>query len=331
MAATDFKDYYQTLGVNKSATGDEIKKAFRKLAVKYHPDRNPGNKAAEERFKEISEAYEILSDPEKRQKYDQFGQYWQQAGQGGWPGQGGARNVDFGGFDFSQYSTFEDFINELIGGFSTSSNTQGRSYYRSPGGATGFGNRYGGFDGFGAETRGADRESPLKLTFAEAFNGVQKRLNLGNEVIDVRIPAGAKNGSRVRVRGKGQSSPVNQQRGDLYLKIVLTPHGFFQFDGDNLLCEVPITPDEAALGTAIKVPTPDGNVTVKVPAGVSSGQTLRLKGKGWPLPKKGRSDQLVRLEIETPKSLSTLEKDCYEKIRKNRSYDPRQKLHKVKL
>ena len=96
MAATDFKDYYQTLGVNKSATGDEIKKAFRKLAVKYHPDRNPDNKAAEERFKEISEAYEILSDPEKRQKYDQFGQYWQQAGQSGWPGQGGARNVDFG-------------------------------------------------------------------------------------------------------------------------------------------------------------------------------------------------------------------------------------------
>ena len=331
MAATDFKDYYQTLGVNKSATGDEIKKAFRKLAVKYHPDRNPGNKVAEEKFKEISEAYEILFDPEKRQKYDQFGQYWQQAGQGGWPGQGSARNVDFGGFDFSQYSTFEDFINELIGGFSASSSTQGRSYYRSPGGPTEFGSNYGGFDGFGAETRGADRETTLKLTFAEAFNGVQKRLNLGNEVIDVRIPAGAKQGSRVRIRGKGQPSPINQQRGDLYLKVVLTSHSFFKFEGDNLLCEVPITPDEAVLGTAINVPTPDGMVTVKVPAGVSSGQTLRLRGKGWPLPKKGRSDQLVRLEIETPKSLSTIEKDCYEKIRSNRSYDPRQKLQQVKL
>ena len=320
MAATDFKDYYATLGVSKSATADEIKKAFRKLAVKYHPDRNPGNKEAEERFKEISEAYEVLFDAEKRQKYDQFGQYWKQASQGGWP-PGGA-GVDFGGFDFSQYSNFEDFINELLGRFSTPGGPQGRTYYRTGTGGAGYSD-FGDFGGFGSQTPSADREATLRLTFSEAFRGVQKRLALGNETIDVRIPPGAKQGSRVRVRGKGQPSSQGQQRGDLYLKINLEPHPFFQFEGDNLVCEVPITPDEAVLGAAIEVPTPDGMVTVKVPPGVHSGQSLRLRGKGWTQPKDGRSDQLVRLIIDTPKTLSDSEREYYEKIRASRSYNPR--------
>ncbi|MFM7191744.1 MAG: DnaJ domain-containing protein, partial [Microcystaceae cyanobacterium] len=250
MPETNFKDYYAILGVSKSAQEDEIKKTFRKLALKYHPDRNPGDKAAEEKFKEISEAYEVLSDPEKRQKYDQFGQYWQQAGQGGWGGQAGP-NVDFGGFDFSQYGNFDEFINELLGRFNTPGGA-GRSYsYRSSGGP-GF-NDFGGFGntGFGNQAPNADREASLKLSFAEAFHGVQKRLNLGNEIIDVRIPAGAKAGSRVRVKGKGQVNPLNQQRGDLFLVIELEPHPFFQFEGDNLVCEVPLAPDEAVLGASI--------------------------------------------------------------------------------
>lgn len=328
MASTDFKDYYAVLGINKSASSDEIKKAFRKLAVKYHPDRNPGDKTAEDRFKEISEAYEVLSDSEKRQKYDQFGQYWQQAGQANW----GAGNpgADIG-FDFSQYGNFEEFINELLGRFATPGGGQSRSYYRTAP-TPGTGNRDFGFQtDFGTQPPPGDREATLKLTWAEAFQGVQKRLSLGNEVIDVRIPAGAKQGSRVRVKGKGQASPYSAQRGDLYLSIELEPHAFFQFEGENLVCEVSITPDEAVLGTAIEVPTPDGLVTVKVPPGISSGQSLRLRGKGWKKPKGDRSDQLVKVVIEVPKQISETERDYYEKIRSVRTEDPRSRLKNVHL
>jgi len=341
MAATDFKDYYAILGLNKTATGDEIKKTYRRLARKYHPDMNPGDKQAEARFKEVSEAYEVLSDSEKRQKYDQFGQYWKQAEQG-WP-QGGSAGVDFGGVDFSQYGSFDDFINALLGrmndpGSRTNpggGNRRTYTYRTSPGGTTGF----SGFDGFndfsGFDNRtgaaATDKEATITLTLSEAFHGVQKRLNLGNEVIDVRIPPGAKSGSRIRVRGKGTVSPYNQQRGDLYLIVELQAHSFFQFEGDNLICEVPITPDEAVLGASMEVPTPDGTVTVNVPAGVRSGQSLRLRGKGWPNPKGGRSDQLVRLVIVTPKDLSQVEREYYEKIRANRSFNPRNNLSQIKL
>ncbi len=336
MASTDFKDYYAILGVNKTASADEIKKAFRKLAVKYHPDRNPGDKAAEEKFKEISEAYEILSDSEKRQKYDRFGQYWKQASETGWP-QGGANvGTDVGGFDFSQYGTFDEFINELLGRFATPGGGNRTYTYRTstgtPPGYSDFGG-YGDFSGFnpGTQAQAADREAALRLTFSEAFRGVQKRLNLGNELIEVRIPAGAKSGSRVRVRGKGQVSPYGGQRGDLYLNIELEPHSFFQFEGENLLCEVPITPDEAVLGASIEVPTPDGMVAVKVPPGIRSGQSLRLRSKGWINPKQERSDQLVRIAIDTPQDISPTEREYYEKIRDNRTYNPRTRLQEIKL
>ncbi|MGK7958861.1 MAG: DnaJ C-terminal domain-containing protein [Crocosphaera sp.] len=322
----DYKDYYATLGINKNASADEIKKAFRKLAVKYHPDRNPDDKQAEERFKEISEAYEVLSDAEKRKKYDQFGQYWKQAGQSTWPGAGA--NVDMGNFDFSQYGNFDEFINELLGRFSTPGGARTGSYgYSSPG--AGYSNYRG--SGFGNQTPAANREASLKLTFSEAFRGVQKRLNLGNEIIDVRIPPGAKNGSRIRVRGKGGSSPYSQNRGDLYLNVELTPHNFFTFEEDNLMCEVPITPDEAVLGTTIDVPTPDGIVTVKVPPGIRSGQSLRLRGKGWINQKKGRGDQFVKITIETPQNLSDMERTYYEKIRDSRTYEPRKHLQQISL
>jgi curved DNA-binding protein len=342
MAATDFKDYYAILGVNKTASADEIKKSFRRLARKYHPDMNPGDKQAEARFKEVSEAYEVLSDSEKRQKYDQFGQYWKQAGQG-WPGGGGV-GVDVGGFDFSQYGSFDEFINELLGRFSTgatgsSGNRRTYTYRTNTGtGSTGF-NDFGGFGGFGdysgfdpnTATASADREATITLSWSEAFQGVQKRLNLGSEIIDVRIPPGAKPGSRIRVRGKGQANPYNQQRGDLYLNVELKSHSFFQFDGDNLVCEVPVTPDEAVLGTTIEVPTPDGKVKVNVPAGIRSGQSLRLRGKGWSRPKGDRTDQLVRINIVIPKDISAVEREYYEKIRANRSYNPRSYLAQVQL
>jgi curved DNA-binding protein len=343
MAATDFKDYYAILGVNKTASADEIKKSFRRLARKYHPDMNPGDKQAEARFKEVSEAYEVLSDADKRKKYDQFGQYWKQAAQA-YPGGGGGVGVDVGGFDFSQYGSFDEFINELLGRFSTGAGTPGggtrRTYtYRTnTGGSSGF-NQYAGYGGFNdysgfdgnTTTASADREATITLSWSEAFQGVQKRLNLGNEVIDVRIPPGAKPGSRIRVRGKGQPNPYNQQRGDLYLNVELKSHSFFQFEGDNLLCEVPITPDEAVLGTSIEVPTPDGKVTVNVPAGIRSGQSLRLRGKGWTRPKGDRSDQLVRITIVTPKEITPTEREYYEKIRAGRTYNPRAYLSQVHL
>jgi len=334
MAATDFKDYYSILGVSKTASPEEIKKAFRKLARQYHPDVNPGNKQAEARFKEVSEAYEVLSDTDKRKKYDQFGQYWKQAG----AGFSGGSGVDMGSFDFSQYGSFDDFINELLGRFGGPSPGPGagrRSYgssysnYRTtPGGPGGFSDF--GFQDMGG-SRNQDSEAVISLNFSEAFHGVQKSLRLGQEVIDVRIPAGAKTGTKLRVRGKGPFNPLTKQRGDLYLKVELQPHSFFQFEGDNLVCEIPITPDEATLGASIDVPTPDGSVNVKLPAGVRSGQSLRLRGKGWPQPKDGRGDQFVKVAIVPPKELSSQERECYEKIRAIRTYDPRSHLQRVKL
>jgi curved DNA-binding protein len=332
MAATDFKDYYAILGVSKSASPEEIKQAFRKLARKYHPDVNPGNKQAEALFKEVGEAYEVLSDADKRKKYDQFGQYWKQAGEG-FPS--GGAGVDMGGFDFSQYGNFDEFINELLGRFggaSPSGRQQSYSYRTSTGRPS---SGFGGFNDFGFQDAGTgtaqDSEAAIALTFAEAFAGVERRFILGNETIDVRIPAGAKIGTRLRIRGKGQINPMTQQRGDLYLKVELQPHSFFQIEGDNLVCEVAITPDEATLGASIDVPTPDGSVNVKLPAGVRSGQSLRLRGKGWPLPKGGRGDQLVKVAIVPPKELSQQEREYYEKIRAIRTYNPRSHLQQVKL
>ena len=345
MAATDFKDYYAILGVSKTADADEIKRSFRKLARKYHPDVNPDNKTAEAKFKEVSEAYEVLSDQDKRKKYDQFGQYWQQAERaGGGRGAPGAA----GGFDFSAYGSFDDFINELLGRFNTGGGggfgdrTQTYSYQQRPSGfgTGGFGSSGFGFDprtatGGGSRAAGRsafDQEATLKLSLSEAFHGTQKRFTIGTESVTVRIPAGVKPGSKIRIKGKGALNPQSQQRGDVYLTVELLKHGFFELEGDNLVCEVPITPDEAVLGAKVSVPTPDSKVTVSIPAGVKSGQSLRLRGKGWPQKKgAGRGDQLVKVVITPPKALSDQEKALYEKIRDSRSSDPRAAIASVKL
>lgn len=343
MAATDFKDYYTILGVSKTASTEEIKQAFRRLARKYHPDVNPGNKQAEARFKEVSEAYEVLSDPDKRRKYDQFGQYWKQA-DGGWStaGRSGGANAGFEDFEFGKYNNFDEFINDLLGRFGTTGagtstgTRQSYSYSTSSKRPSGF----SGFDGFGDSTGGfenptakttPDQEAAIALTLAEAFQGVQKRVNLGTESLEVRIPPGAKPGTRVRVRGKGMVNPLTGQRGDLYLKVEIQPHSFFKFDGDNLACEVPITPDEAVLGTQIDIPTPDGMVKLNVPAGIRSGQSLRLRGKGWSQPGGGRTDLLVKIAIVPPKDLTPVEREYYEKIFNSRSFNPRAHLQQVTL
>ncbi|MBN3927670.1 DnaJ C-terminal domain-containing protein [Nostoc sp. NMS4] len=311
--ATDFKDYYAILGVSKTATPEEIKRVYRKLARKYHPDLNPGDNDAETKFKELNEANEVLSDPEKRQKYDRFGQHWNNPGYTEAPPPSG---TNVGTTDFDQYGDFDSFINDLLG----------RSRRKTP---------TGGFDdfngGFRSQAPAPDTEAAIALTFSEAFHGVQKRLQLDDETINVRIPAGAKPGSRIRLKGKGRPSPFSQQRGDLYLTIEVLTHPFYRFEGDNLVCDIPIRPDEAVLGAEISVPTPDGSVTMKVPKGVRSGQSLRLRGKGWTLPKGGRGDLFAKLQIVTPQDLSAIEQEYYEKIQANTSFNPRTQLEEIKL
>ncbi len=327
MPAADFKDYYQILGIDKKASESDIKKAFRKLARQYHPDLNPNDKKAEAKFKEINEAHEVLSDADKRKKYDQFGQYWQQM-DGGFPGGGAPDGMNA---DFGEYGSFEDFINQLLGRFGGPAPGGGgpggsRSYSYSTGNP-GFG-AFNDIAGFGGQSSGvmADAEAEITLSFQEALNGVEKRLMLSTqETISVKIPAGAKAGSRIRVKGKGNFNQTRQTRGDLYLRVKLQPHPFFKFEGEQLMCELPIAPDEAVLGAKIEVPIPGGAVQMNIPAGIKSGQSLRLRGQGWPV-KGVKGDLLVKIQIVPPKELSQIERDCYEKIAANRSFNPREKL-----
>lgn len=315
--ANAFKDYYAILDVSKTANPEDIKRAYRKLARKYHPDLNPDDKEAETKFIDLNEANEVLSDPEKRQKYDQFGQHWNQMDHS----ESAKRNSGRPSEDFAQYGDgdFEAFINDLLG------RSRGRSRRKA--------STSGGFEDFsgGFQSPATDTEAAIVLTFSEAFHGVQKRLQLDDDTINVRIPPGAKSGSRIRLKGKGRPSPFAQQRGDLYLTIELLPHSFFQFEGDDLVCDVPIRPDEAVLGAQINVPTPDSKITMKVPKGVRSGQSLRLHGKGWTLQKGGRGDLLVKLQIVTPQDLSSIEQEYYEKIQESTTFDPRAKLEGITL
>jgi len=218
--ATDFKDYYTILGVSKNATPEEIKRNYRKLARKYHPDLNPGDKNTEAKFKDLNEANEVLSDPENRAKYDQFGQHWNQPGYTEAPP---PRGTNVASEDFDRYGDFDSFINDLLRGQS-----KRRTY---PGGFDDSGN------GFRSQASAPDTEAAILLTFAESFHGVEKHLQLDEETIKVRIPPGAKPGSRIRLKGKGRPSPFSEQRGDLYLTIEMLPHPFFRFEGDKGLAK----------------------------------------------------------------------------------------------
>jgi curved DNA-binding protein len=237
MAATNFRDYYAILGVSKNASAEDIKKAYRQLARKYHPDLNPGDKAAEARFKEITEANEVLSDVEKRNQYDRFGQYWKQAEQSKSSTRQTSTSTsttgnssNFNDVDFGQYNNFDDFVNELLGRFNTPNGTNNPG---APKNTRTTASASANVDDFttnttSSGTAGSDREATISLSLAEAFKGVQKSFNLGTETIKVRIPGGAKSGSRIRVRGKGNINPYNKQRGDLYLTVELQPHPFFK-------------------------------------------------------------------------------------------------------
>lgn len=316
MSANGYRDYFKVLGVERGADADTIKRAFRKLARQHHPDVNPGDASAEAKFKEISEAYEVLSDPEKRRRYEQFGQYWSQMG-----GSGSGPGFDV---DFGRYGNFDDFINDLLGRFGGPSGGGGGGFGGFGGGfPAGFGGGFGGASAARGIPVDLDAEATITLSFSDAFHGCERTLVVNDERVQVRIPPGVKGGSRLRLKGKGNLQPGTGRRGDLYLNLKLQPHPVWRLDGDQLRAELPLSLDELALGGEVAVATPDGEATVQVPPGMTLGRSLRLKGKGWPL-RSGRGDLLLTPSLSLPPVLSEQERQLLEQLRQARSADPRQ-------
>jgi curved DNA-binding protein len=343
----DYKDYYKLLGVSKSATQDEIKRSYRKLAKQYHPDANKNNPDATEKFKEIGEAYEVLKDPEKRSRYDQLGSNWKAysrsgAGAGaGWPGgaqwqstgTSGSNNFSGGaGFDYGDLgSDFSDFFETFFGRGSDSRFQDFSSSYGSQGSGSKQSQRTG-WRGKRAAEKGQDVESKLIITLREAFYGTERSLKLQSQdgklrSINVKIPKGIKDGGKIRVTGEGGKSSSGGSSGDLYLLIEISRHHFFTRKEDNLYCELPVTITEAIFGASIDVPTFAGNVLVKLPAGTQSGKTLRLKGKGMPLIKSTEAGDLhAKIKIVIPENMTEEQKKHLEEFSKIYNENPRNKI-----
>ena len=328
-----FQDYYEILGLKRDATAEEIKSSYRRLARKWHPDLRPAHekKEAEEQFKRVNEAYEVLKDSEKRARYDRLGRNWEH-------GQDFQAPPDMDGFRF--YTTSQDFGDGFgHGGFSDFFEALfGR---RRPGAAAG-----GGFRP--AAVRGRDGESEIELTLEEAYRGVSRSLRVAGSAVcpecggtgtsgqnfcprcggtggvttektlEVKIPPGVQEGSRIRLKGQGGEGLGGGPRGDLFLKVRLLPHPHFRLAGRDIESEVSLRPDQAALGDRVPVPTLDGPVTVTVPSGSGHGRKLRLKGKGFPLPERGRGDQYVRVVIDLPSPLTGEEKKLYRRLKELR-------------
>lgn len=293
------RDYYEVLGVSKDASDDEIKKAYRKLAIKYHPDKNPGDKEAEAKFKEVNEAHDVLSDKQKRARYDQFGH----AGVGGASG-----NPFAGGNPFGQGGNF---------------NFNGQTFNFDFGGAGGFEDILGSLFGFGGARRprrGADYQTSVTLTFEEAIFGTTKEVSANGEDIKVKIPAGIDDGMSIRLRGKGGEAPEGgTEKGDLYVRIRVKPHKNLTREGAIILSEETISMVDAALGCEIEVETVDGPIRMKVPAGTQSGTPFKLSGHGVPFRADGdRGPHIVTVIVETPKNLSRRQKELLEEFRKSK-------------
>jgi DnaJ-class molecular chaperone len=300
----DYKDYYKILGVSRSASAKEIKAAYRKLARKYHPDVNPGDKAAETRFKELNEANEVLSDPEKRTRYDQLGADWAsfQNAPSGWPGGRGVR-VDVSGGDLGGFS---EFFRTFFGGAGF------------PGAAGGFGGSSGGFeDAFGAGAA-VDVEHAVDVTLEEVLKGARRTLQIGEggRRVEVKIPPGLREGARVRVAGEGRAGRRGSRRGDLYLRVRVLPHPRFERRGDDLYSTVVVPLSMAVLGGETEVTTLEGRVGIKIPPATPVGRTFRLRGQGLPrLDGGGRGDLLAALSVDLPSTLSPREKELFEELR----------------
>lgn len=298
----EFHDYYQTLGVNRDDDTDTIKKAYRRKAREFHPDRNK-EADAEDQFKRVQEAWEVLQDPEKRKAYDQLGANWKE-GQNfrpppGWDGFGGAGGNFSGG-------GFSDFFQTLFGG-GMGSGPQG---FRSA--DSGF----GGFGGFNEAAAPSAHEVKTEISLEEAYAGTTRELQRpGQSSLKVKIPAGTRDGARMRINAGGNT-------GTIILNIKYRPHSRYSVDGNDISCDLPLAPWEAALGAKVKVPTLGGTIEMTIPAGSQSGQRLRLKGRG--LPGKSAGDQFIRLQLRYPTPLSDEQKDLLEKWAQTaEGFDPR--------
>ena len=327
----EYKDYYQILGVDRNASDKDIKRAYRRLARQLHPDVNPGDKQAEEKFKEINEAHEVLSDREKRTKYDQLGANWQQ-----WQRTG----RDPGQFDWSQWSTgapggvrfewdgdlgnifggagadmFSDFFRSLFGGMGGAGRTRATDdlFRRTTSRRT---------------TRGQDVEAPVEITLEEAFHGATRVLEQGGRRIQVKIPPGARTGSKVRIAGKGGPGYGGGPTGDLYLNITVKPHPVLKREEDNLRCEVDVDLYTAVLGGQARISTLNGDVSLKIPPGTNGGKTFRLRGKGMPNPRnpKQRGDLLATVQVQVPQKLSPRERELFEELARLRDPSSREEV-----
>ncbi len=320
-----FKDYYDILGVDRKASAADIKAAYRKLARKTHPDANKNDPSAEEKFKELIEAYEVLKDPEKRKRYDTLGADWKAGDNFRPPPQPSGANDGGFGFEFGNFgdlrgnSAFSEFFDSLFGqtfgggapGSGPAAGQQGRP---QPGPAG------------GGKRRTLDQEADIELTVEELAQGARRTLQVSApggkpKTIEVKIPAGIRPGKKVRIAGEGATMNGGAQKGDLYLRVKAKPHNYFTIDGDNLICELEMTPAQAVIGSEAVVTTIEGPVKIRVPAGSQNGRLLRLKGKGLPsVAAAGSSadvhkgDQLVRCKITIPTKISDKEKSLYEQL-----------------
>jgi curved DNA-binding protein len=323
-----FRDYYETLGVPKTATRDDIRKAFRQLARQFHPDVAKDKKTAEEKFKQINEAYEVLSDSAKREKYDRMGADWQQYEQAGAPGGrpgragqpgGGARWQPGGGgveFDFGG-TGYSDFFEQFFGGAAR----------RGRGGGNA-GNGGAGFDFFTQQqepARGADVEADISVTLEEALHGSRRSISLRRsgatgangklETYDVKIPAGVHEGQRIRLRSRGEAGPGGGEAGDLYLRVRLAPHADFRVEaGGDLYHDLTVAPWQAVLGCEVTVPTLEKEMHLKIPPGSQVGKRFRLRGRGLPKKKGERTDLYVQIGVTLPEHLSEPERQLWEQL-----------------
>ncbi|HEX8832900.1 MAG TPA: J domain-containing protein [Abditibacteriaceae bacterium] len=337
------KDFYKILGVDRKADEKEIKKAYRKLARQHHPDINPNNAGAEAKFKEINEAYQVLSDADKRSMYDQFGDDYDKV-------PAGTSAADFGDmFGRRGAGNYGSASYGAPGGFGGNVRVEGMDpndtgdiFESLFGGMRGGGRGRGGVDFTGGRGRrgpqkGSDVEQPIDISLGESIRGTQRSLQLTIRDTDtgatqarnvtVKIPAGVNEGARVRVAGQGADGSNGGARGDLYLKVSILPHAFWKREGANLTCEVPVTFEEAALGSTIDVPTINGSVQMRIPAGTQSGQTFRLSGRGVPkLKGEGAGDQFVKVKVAVPKNLTPREEELVRELAQQREQNVRADL-----
>ena len=305
------RDFYEVLGLKKEASADEIKKAFRKKAMRYHPDKNPGDKASEEKFKEVNEAYGILSDVDKRDKYDRFGLAGVDPNAAFNDDQG--QEQGFGNEGGYQHQAWSNFNRTDSGGFQGFSGSSFDDLFGSLFGDTAFADSHGK----ARPRKGSDLQTSITVTFEEAAFGTKKQFRLNDKTISLTIPEGVDNGSKISLKGQGTPSPNGGANGDLIVEIKIRPHGRFMRKGSDLYIDMPITVTQAALGANIVVPTLKDKVSYKVPAGTQPNTVFRLKGKGIKeLKNKKVGDLYVKVILKIPTNLTDEQRDLFDKLDK---------------